>query len=362
MKPVTAVAISGGIDSLVAAYLLQEKGHRVVGIHFLTGFENQPLLSKPSGRSPDDSADRRLLNHPIHHIADQLGIPVEILDCRDTFKKKIVDYFIQTYMAGLTPNPCLVCNAFIKFGTVLEYARELGASRLATGHYIKTLPDAAGNHLLLKGEDPYKDQSYFLAFLSQEQIAAAIFPLGGLTKKAVKSLAKTKGLKPIFRKESQDICFIRGKPYSDFLKQQGILQKPGPIVDNHGKHLGEHKGLYRFTIGQRRGINCPAPLPYYVLRLDTDGNRLIVGSKDDLYSNDLMVTDINWITKTPSAAVRVYTKIRYSHTGASSTLVPVNDRSAIIKFDEKQSAIAPGQGAVFYQGNEVLGGGWITKS
>lgn len=367
MKPVTAVAISGGIDSLVAAYLLREKGHRIIGIHFITGFENHPCDRNPDGPlSPggplsDDPAGTRNSNHPVREVADQLGIPMEILDCREVFKKNIVDYFSRTYMDGCTPNPCLVCNRFIKFGTVLDFARDLGASHLATGHYIKKSLDAAGNEHLLKGDDPEKDQSYFLAFLSREQIASAMFPLGGLTKEAVKTLAKTKGLKPVYRKESQDVCFIREGTYSGFLRQQGILQNPGTIEDSRGNMLGTHKGLHHFTIGQRRGINCPAPFPYYVLRLDTDRNRLIVGPKEDLFSDRCQVTGINWIIQPPPAEIRVFTKIRYSHPGALSTLVPLNDYSAAIQFDEKQLAITPGQGAVFYREDEVIGGGWITK-
>ena len=359
MKPVTAVAISGGIDSLVAAHLLLEKGHRVVGIHFLTGFEGQAPGRASPAVNQESASGSPMPSHPIHLIADQLGIPVHIVDLKAAFENHVITYFIQSYAAGHTPNPCLKCNAAIKFGPLLASARQLGASHLATGHYIRKSRDTKGRHHLLKGLDPEKDQSYFLAFLSQSQIAAARFPLGGMTKQQVKALARSKGLVPIQQEESQDICFIKDKAYTDFLRQRGVLQQPGPITDVKGNVLGQHKGLHGFTIGQRRGIDCPAPDPYYVLRLDTERNRLVVGSRKDLYSDACRVAGINWIGEAPNRPIRVMTKIRYSHPGAQATLFPGEGDQAVLRFDEKQSAITPGQGAVFYQGEEVMGGGWI---
>ena len=344
MKHTTAIAISGGIDSLMAACLLKEKGHNVIGIHFLTGFEPEPLVP-----------------HPVSRIADQIGIPIKILDIYPDFKKKVVDYFIETYQQGKTPNPCLVCNPTIKFGTVLNYAKKLGASYLATGHYARMKNDQKGRFHLLKGMDHAKDQSYFLAFMSQEQLAGACFPLGDLTKSDVTRLAREKGLTPVLSRESQDICFIKDKTYGEFIAlQKGFESTPGFIKDIHGNRLGEHNGLHLFTIGQRRGINCPAAEPYYVVRIDMQQNLLVVGSKKDLLTSECSVTGINWINDHPTSPLKVDTRVRYRHQAVASTLYPAGTDSAIIRFETPQAAITPGQGAVFYQGDEVLGGGWLT--
>ncbi len=337
----TAIAISGGIDSLIAAYLLKAEGHKVIGIHFVTGYE---------------SGDPR----EIATIGNQIGIPIKIADCGADFQAKVVDYFARTYRAGRTPNPCLVCNPSIKFGTILATARELGASRLATGHYARVARDDSGGCHLLRGIDPKKDQSYFLAFLSQEQLAAACFPLGSMTKSEVRKLAEKKGLHPIADEESQDICFIKGNSYGEFLARQGGFEPaPGLIEDVNGKRLGEHRGLHLFTIGQRRGINCPASESYYVVKIDTAQNRLIVGFKKYLISSECRVTEINWIGQSPKSPMKVSTRVRYRHKAAASMLFPIDIHTAVVKFESPQSAITPGQGAVFYNGDEVLGGGWI---
>ncbi|MDM8553090.1 tRNA 2-thiouridine(34) synthase MnmA [Desulfobacterales bacterium HSG2] len=338
---ITAIAISGGIDSLVSAYLLKKQGHKVFGIHFLTGYE---------------SGDP----YQIRNIADQIGISVKVRDCSTEFRSEVVDYFTQTYQAGRTPNPCLVCNPSIKFGTILAAARESGASRLATGHYARVTKDDSGRCHLLRGIDPEKDQSYFLAFLSQEQLTAACFPLGNMTKSEVRKLAAKKGLHPEVKEESQDVCFIKGCSYGEFLaRHQELAPKPGPIQDVNGRILGEHKGLHLFTIGQRRGINCPASEPYYVTRIDTEQNRLVVGFKKDLLSSECRVAGINWIARKPASPIKVHTRLRHRHKAAPSTLFPIDNNLAVVRFETPQSAITPGQGAVFYRGEEVLGGGWI---
>ncbi|MBC8199881.1 MAG: tRNA 2-thiouridine(34) synthase MnmA [Desulfobacterales bacterium] len=345
MKQLTAIAISGGIDSLVAAYLLKKQGRKVIGIHFTTGYEPEP---EPV--------------NIISHIADNLNIKIEILDCRKEFKQKVVDYFIQSYLTGQTPNPCIVCNLLIKFGTVLEFARRLGASCLATGHYAQTTKDKHGRFHLLKGVDLKKDQSYFLAFMSQEQLAHACFPLGMMTKTEVIKLAKEHELDHFIKQESQDICFIKGKTYGDFIAlQKSLIPQPGLIEDIDGNIIGKHKGLHLFTIGQRRGIDLPASEPYYVVRIDRKQNRLVVGFKDSLITSECRVAGINWIDKEPTSSVKVYTRLRYRHKPALSTLFPDSGNKAIVRFESPQSAITPGQGAVFYNGNKVLGGGWITS-
>lgn len=345
MKQLTAIAISGGLDSLVAAHLLKEQGHNVIGIHFTTGYETwlTPGIK-------------------ISHIADQIGISIKTIDCTVKFKKEVVDYFIQTYQAGKTPNPCLVCNRSIKFGTVLAAARRLGASLLATGHYARITRESNGRCHLLKGADPEKDQSYFLAFLTQKQLASACFPLGSMTKSEVARLAVEKGLKPITEKGSQDICFTKGKTYGEFLAlQQGFRSKPGPIEDVNGNILGRHKGLHFFTIGQRRGINCPASEPYYVADIDTKQNRLIVGFKKDLLASKYRIVKINWIEQEPVFPIEVYTRIRYRQRAIAATLSLVDSHTAIVRFRYPQLATAPGQGAVFYKGDKVIGGGWIDS-
>jgi tRNA-specific 2-thiouridylase len=353
MKPTTAIAISGGVDSMMAAYLIKQQGHNAIGIHFITGFEAGKRFPYKTYRSG---------LHPATDIGRQLGIPVELFDIRTEFKHRVVDYFCREYLNGQTPNPCMVCNPSIKFGAVLSFAQQIGASRLATGHYARVTQGAKGNFNLFKGIDSQKDQSYFLARLTQKQLARALFPLGDLKKSDVKKWARKLGLQPVAPKESQDVCFIKDNDYGDFLlRQTGLKTAPGPIVDVKGKQLGQHNGLHLFTVGQRRGINCPAPAPYYVIQIDSENNRLIVGSKSDLFASACRVVDINWISAKPSKPVKICTRVRYRHKEVVSTLIPQGENEALIQFEAPQAAITPGQGAVFYRDAEVLGGGWITS-
>ena len=365
MKALTAIAISGGIDSLFAGHLLKEAGHEVIGIHFLTGYED-PVY--PGNRRTDPKKSecpkgrkrKKPLVDKIPLIAGQLDIPIQILDLRGKFKETVVTYFTRTYQAGRTPNPCMVCNPAIKFGSVFNFAKKLGADCLATGHYARIAKDPRGKFQLLKGADEAKDQSYFLARLTQEQLAKAVFPLGNMTKKDVKQRASEKGFFPVTEKESQDVCFIKGCSYGEFLAREGkIRSKPGLIEDLNGNLLGQHNGLHFFTVGQRRGINCPDAEPYYVIRIDKKQNRLVVGFKKDLNSSACRVTDINWIHHQPQAPMPVHTRIRYRHKAVPSTLVPLAKNSARVEFKQVQTAVTPGQAAVFYQEDEILGGGWI---
>ena len=340
-----AVAVSGGVDSLVSAYLLKQQGLDIIGVHFLTGFESPTEPTWEVGRQ----------------LFIKMEIPVSVIDLQIPFAEKVVDYFTAAYGNGKTPNPCLVCNSQIKFDLLMKEAARLGASRLATGHYARVVEESDCRWSLRKGLDLNKDQSYFLSRLTQDQLAHACFPLGRWTKKEVKALAAERGLEPIVKKESQDVCFIKDTDYADFLvKTHAIKPKPGDIVNTAGDRIGTHNGLYRYTVGQRRGINCPAGEAYYVVRLEVQTNRLVVGFKPDIYTTHCRVTDVNWIVDIPVGPIHIETRIRYRHRAVSTMVTPIGKVEAEVRFDEPQMAVTPGQGAVFYQGDKVLGGGWIA--
>ncbi|MBU1340288.1 MAG: tRNA 2-thiouridine(34) synthase MnmA [Proteobacteria bacterium] len=343
--PVVAVALSGGVDSLVSGYLLKQKFKHVFGIHFTTGYEKEPAS--------------------VELLEKQLGFPVTIVDLSKTFEKKVVHYFIQTYLEGKTPNPCIICNKEIKFGELLQHALNMGADFLATGHYATIVnplssPDKTICQCYLeKGSDPLKDQSYFLSLLSCDQLEKIIFPLAGMTKKEVKKLAESNRIAPTHPSESQDICFIQDNNFSRFIiDKQGLLPKHGNIIDMDGRILGQHTGLHQFTVGQRRGINCPAGEPYYVKHIDIQNNVLRVCFKKDLSADKLTIAHINWNFSDQTVIPDIITKIRYSHKGALSTLT-LNGLEGQVVFDEPQNAITPGQAAVFYKDKRVLGAGII---
>ncbi len=362
MKETIAIALSGGVDSLVCAYLLKQQGHPLIGIHFLTGFESGLSIFGEEAK-PETTGDLLAFGkEKMAAAADQLDIPIEIADIRKEFKETIIHYFTREYLSGKTPNPCLVCNVSIKFDVLLKLAEKLGAKRLATGHYAKNTIGKDGLFHLSRGDDPVKDQSYFLTFLNQHQLSRACFPLGGMRKTDVLALAEKENLHPVVESESQDICFIRDQSYGDFLaRQEGFKATPGLIVDVHGNELGCHSGLHLFTVGQRRGINLPAKAPYYVVRIDPGENRLVVGFEQDLLSSGCRVAGINWICSPPESAICVDTQVRYRHRAAKSILTPAGNNSAFIRFNDPQTAVTPGQGAVFYKDHEVLGGGWIES-
>ena len=344
-----AVALSGGVDSLVSAFLLRQEGWDVFGVHFVTGYETR-AGNDPCPDPVAAAADR------VGPLADRLQIPLHVVDVRAEFKQSVVAYFTDTYRQGKTPNPCLVCNPVVKFGTVFEKARKMGADRFATGHYARI--DDQGR--LLRGIDRTKDQSYFLAFLTARQRAGAVFPLGDRRKKDVVATAEAEALVPATG-ESQDACFVKDGDYRAFLTQHpGFDPEPGPIVDLTGKRIGTHRGLYGFTVGQRRGINIPAAEPYYVIRLEPDRNRIVVGHKADTMTDRCRVEAIRWPGPAPRGPFRADTRVRYRHRAAASTVIPAGQQTAAVRFDTPQSAVTPGQGAVFYDGDVVLGGGFIS--
>ncbi|MBC2716857.1 MAG: tRNA 2-thiouridine(34) synthase MnmA [Desulfobacteraceae bacterium] len=369
MKPKIAVAISGGVDSLVAAFILKKKYENIVGLHFLNGYEPAPFQPSESPSESFERSDQSIISiyeppdaHPITHIANQLNIPIKLVDCRYHFQKYVVDYFVQSYRKGLTPNPCIICNPLIKFGIVFDLAKHLGASYFATGHYAGIIEKADDQYFLTKGRDSQKDQSYFLAFLSRKVLPFIRFPLGNMTKQQVIEMAVLNGLTPVLTKESQDVCFIHNNDYAYFLTSQDrFVASPGLITDSDGRRIGAHQGLHKFTIGQRRGINCPASEPYYVLKIDMEQNRLIVGFKKDLYKTGLKIKNINWFIPKPKSNLDIFVKIRYRHQATEAVLIPQNEDSAKIYFKKPQPAVTPGQGAVCYIGDEVIAGGWIHE-
>ena len=355
MKKSVAVALSGGLDSAVAASLLKRKDYRVIGLHFRTGYEFTTNDSTPSRRlSPVNSWARK--------VSEQIGIPLEVLDCSEAFEREVVRYFIDAYRSGQTPNPCMVCNQRIKFGLVLKRARALGLSTLATGHYARIRREANGRFCLLKGVDRAKDQSYFLARLTQQQLSRAMFPLGSHTRDQVQRMARAWGITSCLARQSHELCFVRHKSYKEFLSEsEGVPREPGPIMNTMGQTVGHHQGLHAYTVGQRRGIGIPGPAPYYVIRLDKKENRLVIGSKSELAATECTVTHINWIeSEPPDKPISVQTRIRYRHREAESILIPLDRYTATVRFSNAQYAITPGQAAVFYQGERVIGGGWIA--
>ena len=347
MKSVVAIAMSGGIDSLVSAYILKNEGISVFGIHFTTGFE--------AGK-PEESASIA------SKLSTQLNFPVHEVDLGDVFRTTVVDYFIRSYREGITPNPCLVCNPAVKFDALFNAAKKLGADLLATGHYARVLQDAGGRFRLLKGVDLAKDQSYFLSFLSQQHLSRASFPLGTLTKSDVKKIATEKGLSPAVRHESQDVCFIHDENYADFLcRHAGIEPQPGPVVTIEGETVGRHNGLHRFTVGQRRGINCPSSKPYYVVRLSPLTNTLVVGRKHDLLFECCTVDQLHWVGPEPQLPFSAEVRLRYRHQAVPASVSAAENGKLAVSFLTPQNAPTPGQGAVFYIGDEVLGGGIISS-
>jgi tRNA-specific 2-thiouridylase len=356
MKKTVAVALSGGLDSAIAASLLKRQGYLVIGIHFQTGYE-------ASGDGPHPHSPKLSPSARVKRIAEKIGIPLETVNCFQTFEKEVVRYFVDSYRTAQTPNPCMVCNKRIKFGLILERAKALGASLLATGHYARIGREGGGNLCLLKGVDRTKDQSYFLARLTQNQLSQALFPLGTYTKNQVRGMAKAQGLLFLEERESQELCFIRHQSYREFLSHMGGFEsKPGAIVTAGGEVVGTHRGLHAYTVGQRRGIGIPGPEPYYVVRLDNEQNRLVVGPESELTEKGCLVARINWIgVAAPDGPLAVQTRIRYRHRAAGSVVTPLGKERARVAFSHPQCAVTPGQGAVFYQGERVLGGGWIVR-
>ncbi|SMD03951.1 tRNA (5-methylaminomethyl-2-thiouridylate)-methyltransferase [Desulfocicer vacuolatum DSM 3385] len=343
MKKKIAIAVSGGVDSLVSAFLLKQQPHtELFGIHFTTGYESHPV--------------------DIPSLSRQLGLKILTVDLSRQFTRHVVDYFTTTYLSGKTPNPCIICNQTIKFGSLVSAAVQHGATHLATGHYARMKINDQGIPALYRGMDSIKEQSYFLAMLTANQLQKAIFPLGNMTKQEVVALARSHNLSPPEQKESQDICFIKESSFSDFIVTHTRKEtfRPGPIVTPAGDTLGQHKGLHCYTVGQRRGLNCPGPAPYYVKKIDMENNRLVVGFKEDLLETHFKVKQVNWLLPTPlKSPITVEAKIRYSHKGETAQIRPCGSDGIAVEFNRPQNAVTPGQGAVFYMDDRVIGAGII---
>jgi tRNA-specific 2-thiouridylase len=345
------VGLSGGVDSSVAAAVLHRQGYEVVGLTL--------WLMKGKGQCCSEGMVDAA------SLCEQLGIPHEIVDSRDLFQTHIVDYLVTGYGEGVTPLPCSQCNKAVKFTPMLNYAQEtLGIDQIATGHYARIRYDAtSGRYQLLRAVDLHKDQSYFLYDLSQDVLATVLFPLGEQTKTETRRIATEFGLSVADKPDSQDLCLVESHgSMRDFLNKY-ISEKEGEIVDLSGKVLGKHQGIHHYTIGQRKGLGIAAPDPLYVVKLDPVMNRVIVGDRDSAGSLDCSVTRLNWVSMTePMAPIRCEVQVRYRSSPVAVSVVPLeNDRVKLV-FDEPQFGITPGQAAVFYDGEILLGGGIIEKS
>jgi tRNA-specific 2-thiouridylase len=338
------VAMSGGVDSSVTASLLKNRGYDVHGFFMALA---QPDINQQVER--------------VKKVAAHLHIPLTVVDLHEEFKKTVLAYFTQSYFRGKTPNPCVVCNPRIKFGRLLEEIRAAGCDCMATGHYARIVQTRDGNFHLLKGLDPQKDQSYFLHRLTQEQLAKILMPLGEQTKKNVYRLAAELGVAGVHGDESQDVCFLKGQDLNSFmLLHPGAATGEGPIVTLAGKEIGRHRGIHRYTVGQRKGLGIPDATPYYVASLHPEENTVVVGKKEDLWQRELSVDEMNWIAgKQPPLPHDFFTRIRYRHNGAPARVMLPEKGLYTVRFHDPQLAITPGQFAVFYEGDEVIGGGMI---
>ncbi len=351
------VAMSGGVDSSVAAALLKQQGHTVTGVMLR-------LWSEPgkedSNRccTPDAQAQAR-------RVAARLEIPFYVVDAKEIFRATVVNAFLEGYTRGETPNPCLSCNRHIRWEFLFEHARALGAEYMATGHYVRLKKNAAGWIDLLKGIDPAKDQSYVLHVLTQEKLAQALFPVGDYPKAEIRALAEQFGLSVARRPDSQDLCFLAGEDYRGFLQRHAPqASQPGEIVNRAGQVLGKHTGLANYTIGQRKGLGLASAQPLYVLGKDAARNVLLVGAVEELGASDLLADGINWTCgEVPPAPFRALIKSRYTAREVPGLVTPLeNGRRAAVRFDAPQRDLTPGQAAVFYDGERVLGGGIAIES
>jgi len=346
------VAMSGGVDSSVAAALLKQQGYEVIGM-MLRLWSEEGREDSNRCCTPDAMALAR-------RVAAALDIPFYVVDAKEVFRNTVVNYFLEGYARGETPNPCLMCNREIRWEFLLNHALALGADFMATGHYVR-LRSESGSMQLLRAVDRSKDQSYVLHVLTQKKLKRALFPVGDYPKPEVRKIAGSFGLPTASRHDSQDLCFLAGDDYRNFLQRHAAdMLKPGAIVTGDGEVLGEHHGLANYTIGQRKGLGIFSPVPLYVITKNAERNILVVGALEELGSRELIADDVNWISgEAPGEVFRAQVKIRYTAREADALVVPLADGQVKVEFDAPQRDITAGQAAVFYQGDVLLGGGII---
>lgn len=344
--------MSGGVDSAVTAWLMKERGYECIGVTMhlqgTNGEDNACCSSEDILLAAD--------------TAEKIGIPHKVVDFSEIFQKTVIDDFIRTYCEGGTPNPCVVCNRVLKFGMLLQLAKELDADVIATGHYARCMFDEERNrHLLLRAKDNTKDQSYVLYTLSQEQLAHTVFPLGEMTKTEVRAIAEKNGFANAKRRDSQDICFVPDGDYAAFIERETKQSFPvGNFVDKEGRVLGQHRGLIRYTVGQRKGLGLSLPAPLYVAEKCVQDNSVLLTPEADLFSDTLIARDVNLIAVPDiSEDLRIFAKVRYRQNEQPATVTKIDDTSVCVVFDAPQRAIAKGQSVVFYDGDIVVGGGRI---